>query len=212
MKGETNENYRKAAVMLAKAVREDGVDAVMFTAAQAGAGTTTAVLNVARFLSTTCGLKPLVVELDLDRPVLAGLLGLDPSRSLQAVCAQGQRPTESAQSCDSGVAVIPAAGRDAGGALNADLPSLLKRIIQDAKGSFDLVLIDAPPVLHRADALAALAAVPRVVLVVEAGRTREEMLDRVRLELDHAHAVILGAILNKHRRFIPVWAYRLFIR
>jgi Mrp family chromosome partitioning ATPase len=80
------------------------------------------------------------------------------------------------------------------------------------KDLFDVILIDTPPVLQHADAIAATAVVPNVVLVIEAGRTRYEMLDRVRSELSDAGATIVGNILNKHKRFIPGWIYRALVR
>ena len=73
------------------------------------------------------------------------------------------------------------------------------------KGEFDIVLVDAPPLLEDAIALAALQAVPAVIPIVEAGRTRLETLDRMKRELAAHEVTVVGVVLNKYRRFVPGW-------
>jgi Mrp family chromosome partitioning ATPase len=71
-----------------------------------------------------------------------------------------------------------------------------------------LILIDAPPLLEQPDVFDAGTLVPRLMLVVEAGRTSRQALERVRRELDRSNVALLGTILNKHKRYIPGWIYR----
>ena len=82
---EADENYRKAALALANAIREGCTPSFLFCSALRGEGTTTAILNVARHLKSNCGLKPLIVELDLVKPAIARTLKLGADKTLQAI-------------------------------------------------------------------------------------------------------------------------------
>ncbi|MBI1897469.1 MAG: hypothetical protein HYS04_13240, partial [Acidobacteria bacterium] len=55
-------------------------------------------------------------------------------------------------------------------------------------------------------------AVPHMVLVVRAGRTPHEVLERVQKEVASENVTIVGAILNQYRKFIPGWIYRWLIK
>lgn len=212
MNGEANENYRKIALLLANTARGSAPLAVVFTGVERGGGTTTAVLNVARHLKASCGLRPLVVELAAERPVLASMFKLDAARSLRAF-ARAERPLrECAQDSALDVPMVPAGGSAAAREDLTDVSAALRRLLDEAQADFDLVLVDAPPLLKSADALAAAAVVRQFILVVEAGRTRQEMLDRARVELERAGAKLLGAVLNKHQRYIPGWIYRALVQ
>lgn len=203
------DQYSKAALFLSNAVRQRGFSSVLFASASREEGTSTCVLHVARQLKETYGLNPLVVEV---RPRKAGLrsffdLG---KRRVREPVGVTKLTTDEFMQLGSGRPVVltreAPEERKKGG-----LASVLAGIVQDAESEFDLVLIDVPPLLEHADGIEAGSLVPRMFLLVEAGRTRYEMLERVKRELADADIEILGVILNKHRRFIPGWIYRYFM-
>ncbi len=209
MRDEANENFRRVAVALARRAKEPGQNTVLFAGANRREGTTTTVLNVARQLSLGCGLRPLIVELNPHQPAMARLLRLDPSRNVQSIAA-GRLPVR--ECIQNGSFEVPAIPSGANGHSSELGGAGLKRILAEVAGEYDVVLIDAPAILEHADAIAAAGIVSGVVLVIEAGRTRYEVLDRVRRELEGAQANVIAAVLNKHKRFIPGWIYRIFVR
>lgn len=210
MRDEANENFRRIAVALAQQARSPGHNAFLFTSANRREGTTTTVLNVARNLASGCGLKTLVVELNAHQPALSRLFALDASRNLQAIATDRLQPREAVQNGSPGVPVI-ASGRNGDGTELA-LPRVMRRILAELGSEYDVILFDAPAMLEHADAATAATVVPRVVLVVEAGRTRWEVLDRIKRELEGSQAQVVATVLNKHKRFIPGWIYRAFVR
>jgi Mrp family chromosome partitioning ATPase len=211
IRDERREHYRKVASFLAMAVREKRFSSLLFSSATEGEGTTTVTLNVARQLKEGCALHPLVVELNVRRPVLTRLCRLDPTKTIRAI-AGGQHSVRACiQQTPDGLMVIPAgpaAGTSDG---ELDLAPLLERILAEVGQDFDCVLVDTPAILKHADAVVAGSVVPHVVLVVEAGRTRSEVLDRAKRELEREHVAIVATVLNKHRRLIPGWVYRWLI-
>ena len=47
-----------------------------------------------------------------------------------------------------------------------------------------------------------------VVLVIEAGKTREQVAVRAKKELEEAGGKVLGVVLNKRKYHIPEWIYK----
>jgi Mrp family chromosome partitioning ATPase len=136
-------------------------------------------------------------------------LELDRDRTLESFAAGLTNADQSVQTTASGIFVIAGSPhtRPAG-----ELTEHLRRLLNDVKASFDLVLLDVPPVLASVDSLVVGSVVPQLLLVVEAGRTRYEVVQRAKKELEAEGIEIIATVLNKHRRFVPGWIYRWFIR
>jgi Mrp family chromosome partitioning ATPase len=201
------ESYRRAALALAALAGERRGRALVVTSARRGEGTTTTLLQVARRLQGDHSLRPLIVELPRARPALAAMFGLDDTRTIQRVFEGEKTAIECVQMTADGLAVIPA-GPSPVPVAAAPLNALLAAVAVD----FDLVLIDAPPLLEQTDAMIAAGTVRDVVLIVQAGRTRSEVLQRVRRDLDAQGVRIVAAVLNRQKRFLPGWIYRWLAR
>jgi len=206
---EAEESYRKAALFLSKMVA-NGSRSVLFCSARRREGTTTAVLALAHQLQENYGLRPLVIELTRHKPALAKLFALGPTHTLDDALTEAQPPADCIQVTASGLSVMPGGSRRA--RRHQQPPSGLERVLKDVEGLFDVVLIDAPPLLAEADAIIAATVVRTVILVVESGRTNYEVLERVKGELANEDITIAGTVLVKHRRFIPRWIYWWFTR
>ena len=70
-------------------------------------------------------------------------------------------------------------------------------LVEELKTRADVVLFDSPPVLAVTDATVLATAVGGVVLVVDCGRTRNEVARRVKEALEKVDAHILGVVLNR---------------
>ncbi|MEC9373868.1 MAG: hypothetical protein VYC34_08490 [Planctomycetota bacterium] len=206
---ETNEEYRKAAHFLARAMSERSLRAAVITGARPGDGATTAAVRIADLLARDLALKTALVELPRSSPDLATLLNLDASRSVEAAAA-GDQPLDDClqRPSPTGAWILPSAGN---GPAAPSVESLVTKVL-GLLASFDIVLFDAPPALRSVDALAATRIAPALVLVVRAGRTRHEMIERIRRDFEEQKVEILGAVLNRRKRYIPGWLYGLLAR
>ncbi|UCE59448.1 MAG: hypothetical protein JSU63_18640 [Phycisphaerales bacterium] len=211
MRTETTENYRRAAMRLADIARDGGARAALLTSPSRGQGTTTTVLNLARQLHECFGLKTLVVELNRATPSLARRFKLDPAKSIEAIARGKLSVGEAIQEGAAGIGMI-VAGTQGNAGEHAVSQGALQMILDDAADDFGFMLVDAPPILSHADALLASKVVPTLILVVQAGRSSWEALDRIRRDLESRDVAIFASILNKHKRFIPGWIYRSIAR
>lgn len=72
-------------------------------------------------------------------------------------------------------------------------------VLADAAATFDLVVIDGPPILGLADAPLLSAAVQGTMMVVESGRTRTRAAVEAQNRLRTAGSHMLGAILTRYQ-------------
>jgi tyrosine-protein kinase Etk/Wzc len=73
----------------------------------------------------------------------------------------------------------------------------LRQVLQQLAGKFDVVLVDAPPLLVVGDAAALARSARGMVLVVESGKTTRRMVSDLRQRAETAGIEPTGVILNK---------------
>jgi Mrp family chromosome partitioning ATPase len=88
--------------------------------------------------------------------------------------------------------------------LNAVFP----RMLEEALKTYDTVVIDAPPVISAPETPPMAGFVDGVVLVVQAGKTKREVVLRALQSLANFKGRVLGVVLNRKRYYIPEFIYK----
>lgn len=208
---EHDDAFAKAAAYLATQVRGGVLDRVLFSSAVVGEGTTTVMLEIATRLIDRFGIKPLAVELCWSHPGFAAIFEVDPQRTLASFAKGECTARECIQQTPSGLSIVPVADEPLPFGFS-DIAGLLGRLLEEITGDFDCIFVDGAPLVAQADTFLVSTVVPRIVLVVESGRTRAEVVRRVKRELNLKGIFIVAAILNKQRRWIPGWIYRWLVK
>ncbi|MBY0588218.1 CpsD/CapB family tyrosine-protein kinase [bacterium] len=208
MLDETRESFRKVADMISHQAKEQSIRSVVVTGVTPRCGTTTTAVAIAKELASLAGLRTLLVDLNVRRPGVARLLQKEVS-SPMAWDAIENMPADGKVGTSSSVPRLSILSAPANAAVSAEL---VRSINERAAKCADIVLFDTPPLLGYADAFVAAGMSQGMVLVVEAGQTPFEVIDRVKHEVGVRGVTLLGAVLNKHRRIIPGWIYRIFAR
>ena len=81
--------------------------------------------------------------------------------------------------------------------------------MQRLREAFDLVIVDAPPIGIYPETTSLARFSNGAVLVLEAESDRQEVAEVAKRTLEAAGGSLLGAMLNKQRRYIPGWLYRI---
>lgn len=171
--------------------------AVVIASARPGEGKTTTALNLAWLLAQTDGVSCLIVDADLRMPSIADYLGVGDHPGLSDVF-DGTVELEQAivRLNPAGLHLLP------GGAARDDIAELIsgnafRRILDRARGMFDYIIIDAPPLAIFTDAAVLINLADAALLVVRAGKTRYATINRM---LEHvAREQILGVVLNGNK-------------
>ena len=80
--------------------------------------------------------------------------------------------------------------------------------IETARNRFDHVILDCPPVAAFSETRVIAGKVGGVIMVVNAGKTRQKVALRTKNDLIEAGAEILGTVLNRRTFHIPYWVYK----
>jgi succinoglycan biosynthesis transport protein ExoP len=175
--------------------RQMGVIAV--TSALQGEGKSTVAANLAR-TATTAGDNVLLIDADLRRPSLASALDIAGDNGLADILT-GRCPIDAAVKQDpkSGLYVIAgtqfASGVDALGLLSS---RQMTRLIAHARDVFDLVILDASPLLPVADSRILIEQSDSALLVVASEQTSRQAVAAAIRECPDLETKMAGVVLN----------------
>ena len=169
---------------------------VMLTSPSSGDGTTTVLCDLACAMAET-GQRVLVVEADLRRPRTAERFGVAQTVGLTNILARRARVEDVVQRANGGVDIVTSGPIPPNpGPLLAS--SQMARFLTEVRPHYDVVLIDAAPVLPVADATVLAPLVDAVVLVVRLG-TPARRVEAARDALQVVSARLLGTVLTMAR-------------
>lgn len=83
------------------------------------------------------------------------------------------------------------------------------QIIEEAKQTYDSILIDSPPLLISSDSISTAIASDYTFLVIQALKVQREVAMRAKSLLSDSACPIGGVILNRVPQVIPSWVYRI---
>jgi succinoglycan biosynthesis transport protein ExoP len=159
-------------------------------------GKTTTAANLAIALAQG-GIRVLLIESDLRRPRLADYLGIEGAVGLTSVLIGAADVEDAVQHWgeDGFLDVLPS------GPIPPNPSELLgsrgmAALIRDLERGYDLVLIDAPPLLPVTDAAVLANVVSGALVVVRHGHTKREQLTRAIQSLRAVDAHIFGLVLT----------------
>jgi len=172
------------------------------TSSRAGEGTTTLALYLGRHIATSFHRPTLIVEANFRRPRMARYCGLPSGPGLDSVLADEEEAFEdSARTvADTPISILPA-GKTQINPLSILASGRLERFLSWAKHRFQVVIVDAPPVLSCSESTAILEGVDLRTLVVEANATGKAQVLRSLARLKDRKLPVHGTILNR-RRFL----------
>lgn len=179
---------------------EQGLRTLAVTSSLAGEGKTTVTLALAQKLASA-GKRILIIDLDTHRGTLSREAELEEADgALETAVATNGNATAYhcyATDCD-GVSIMPT-GRVGEGVENVPLldPQRIHGLAQRGLEEHDLVILDCPPLLPVADTHVIGDVVDSAILVVRAGSTPREVLERAIVEFGREK--FFAAILNRAR-------------
>lgn len=171
---------------------------IVVTSPVPGEGKTTTSVNLA-IAHAQAGQRVLLVEADLRRPRASAALGLDQSIGLTTVLIGKVELDEALQIHVNGTLHVLSSG-----ALPPNPAELLQsramtELLQRLRPMYDVIIIDAPPLLPVTDAAVLAAKSDGAIVVVRHGRTRKEQLSVATSRLAQVDASAIGIVINMTR-------------
>ena len=177
-------------------IAADEVDAkvIAVTSAVAGEGKSTVAANLAVTLEQS-GRRVLLVSADLRRPTVESMLEVPIKPGLVEVLAR-EVPLEDTLHGVGRLTVLPS-GRHHNSATDLLQAPTMRTILQQAKTSYDVTIIDTPPVLAVADVLGLASMVDGLVMVVAVAETSEAQVVDAADQIRASGGRLLGVVLNR---------------
>lgn len=190
---QSREQYRRLAASLHHAQALHGTKVVMITSALVGEGKTLTASNVALTLSQSYQKQVLLVDADLRRPSLQAVFGIRSGAGLtEGLTALKEHPVPVHQV--SPRLGILQAGRPTSDPIAALTSERMRRLVEEARKTFDWVILDTPPVALLTDASLVTAMTDGAIIVVKAGHTPYELVERAVAAIGRDRT--LGVVLN----------------
>ena len=175
------------------------IKTLLFTSATAGEGKSTTASHLA-LAHAEQKMRTLLIDCDLRRPSQHKLFGIPLGLGLSNVLGGelSWRDVVNWPVGNGALSVITAGrpNRRAADMLGAMISSMLDEMGQD----YDLVILDAPPLLGFAESLQMASAADGVIVVTRAGETNRKAVSAALSTLEHLRANVVGLVLNQVKR------------
>jgi capsular exopolysaccharide synthesis family protein len=175
------------------------IKTLLFTSATAGEGKSTTASHLA-YANAEQKQRTLLIDCDLRRPSqhrMYGIgLGLGLSNVLNGELSWREAVMQAQGNPYLNVMTAGAPNRRAADLLGSAIGAMLEEISRE----FDLVILDAPPLLGFAETLQIASAADGVVLVTRAGETNRKAVAAAVSTLHHLRSNVVGLVLNQVRR------------
>jgi len=175
------------------------IKSLVITSCMQGEGKTTTAFNLALSMSRI-GLKVLLVDADLRKPLVTKYLSNDHSPGLSNLISE-QVDFSNAVYCTNveGLNFMPAGDKPPNPVelINSEK---FDEFILNAEDRFDMVIFDTPPLGSVIDSAVIASKTDGTLLVIKPGTVDYKMGVRVKDQLEKANARILGVVLNKVKK------------
>jgi capsular exopolysaccharide synthesis family protein len=187
------EQYRRLAAVLHHAQMDRGIKRAMVASAVAGEGKTLTALNLALTLSASYHRRVLLIDADLRCPRVHELLDVENASGLNDALTNTRQSRASLLAVSPRLSVL-LAGRPNPDPMSALTSARMGQVLNKAAESYDWVIVDTPPVVMLPDTSLLAAMVDVALLVIRAGRTSCDLIDRAIAALGRDR--VLGVVLN----------------
>lgn len=196
---------RRIMIRLSRHLDFDRKRALMVTSAQRGEGKSLFSLHFSLVLAYHLAKRILLVDADVRRPVQHGVFGVDLAPGFANALAGEAATTKAIRTTTIKNLDFMPAGRVDGNPSRLFGENRVRRLVEELHGTYDIVLLDSPPVVPVSDPLHYLDAVDGCLYMVMAGLTPRDISKRGVEILRGAGGNILGLVANNLGEVLPYY-------
>ncbi len=205
-KSPVSEAFRTLRTSIGFASTNRNMKLILVTSATPGEGKSTVAANLAMVMAQA-GNKVLIVDADLRKPTQHHKFGIRNDQGLVNMIVQGKTLEEVVQAGPAEGISILTSGPIPPNPSELFASEITSEVLQEMKASYDVVIIDTPPVIAVTDAVLLSAKVDGVIMVVKANVTKVDLIKEAMEIMEKAQGNFLGVVLNHVKIAAGVYNY-----
>jgi len=196
LKAQIEEQFRTLRTNIKFSAAGDGINIIAITSCSPGEGKSTIVSNLAAIMAKG-GKRVVIVDCDLRKPTIHKKFSMSNFRGLTDILVQDKEIDDVVTDTRvSNLCVIPS------GPIPPNPSELLgskitKDVFKELSETYDMVLLDTPPVLYVSDAQIISSISQGTIIVASYGNTDKKALADAKALIEKAGGKILGVVINK---------------
>ena len=195
-KSRTAEAFRTLRTNIQFSSLDKEIKTIVITSSGSGEGKSTVMSNLAITMAES-GKKVILVDCDLRKPSIHKKMGITNSVGLTNILVQDVKKQECVFATTVNNLYILTSGPVPPNPAELLGSKKMRNFIEELKSEFDLVLIDAPPVLAVTDAQILSTITDGVIFVASYGEAQKNALVDAKQLIDKVGGKILGIVFNK---------------
>ncbi|MFH2049690.1 MAG: CpsD/CapB family tyrosine-protein kinase [bacterium] len=197
--------FRRLLHRIKKNENEAELKSLLITSAMLSEGKST----ISSFLAVTAarqkGMKTLLIDADLRRPTVHKFFAMERDNGLAEILADNYNPVDMIKHTEMENLHIMTAGKRVPSPTDIFDAQSIGRIVDEMKFYYDIILVDCAPVLPVSDPMLLASKLDGIVLVVKAGATQKEVVERAVEILSTNNHRVLGIVLNNMNNSLPYY-------
>ncbi|MGH4119871.1 CpsD/CapB family tyrosine-protein kinase [Clostridium sp.] len=172
------------------------IRSIVVTSSGPGEGKSTVMANLALTMAES-GKKVILLDCDLRKPTIHKKIGITNTTGLTNILVQNVKKQECIFKTTIDNLYVLTSGPIPPNPAELLGTKKMRDFIEELKGEFDLVLIDAPPVLAVTDAQILSTIADGVIFVASYGEAQKNAVIDAKLSIDKVGGKVLGIVFNK---------------
>jgi len=194
-RGVVAENFRQLRSSVLKRMQTPGHRTLVVVGGMPGSGTTTVISNLA-LACASADQKVLIIDANFRRPAVHRVFALNEGAGLADVLSGSTTLDAATQRTSDGRVAVLSAGSREKRAFEQLATDAFANVLKEAKGKYDLVLIDVAPAMVAGDGVAVANRADASLLLVKTFSEKRGMVARIKNELVEARGEFLGVVVN----------------
>ena len=184
------------------------IKTLLFSSSTEGEGNSTVLINFGITLASG-GDKVLLVDANLRNPTLHDLFNIDKKSGFTELLLEKNTLKGVIKKTQIKNLSVITSGIPHSNPFSIFESKSLDSFIKQMKDQTDWVLFDSPPINSYNDSSTLAAKMDGVVMIVQAEKTRWELIQSAKERIENGKVKILGAVLNRRKMYIPGWVYKM---
>jgi len=196
------QSYQNLSDQMYMSIRDKGIKSIVFASTLPKEGTSTVVVNLAKYLADKLKHKVLIIDANLRAPEIHRLFKVPISPGLTTVLDDEVSLEKAVTEVDSNLRVLPAGDNRLNPVAVLDSAEM-QELVKKAKEKYEIILFDCANLRRFKDAHILSSASDGFVMVVKEGGVRQQIAKRALEALKKEKVNILGVVLNNRTFAIP---------